>query len=340
MNEKLFFTSVTRISDLRDAPFEVRPISREKWEMGDYVVTEVTESVSRRIVELSTGRVIEVAEGDMLVGAFGRREATLEATGDWSRIGEDGACEILSGGGLIGREVSRSMLEQPLIHLQYRGHPTRQGAKVTTHDFVPASVPRRFELPVLLIVGTSMSAGKTTTARLLIRQLKLLAPLKVIGAKLAGAARYRDALSMMDAGADFIFDFVDAGLPSTVCAEELYCSRLENLLSRMAALEADVAVIELGASPLEPYNGALAWETLKGNARLTVLCASDPYSVIGVMNAYGTEPDFVTGPASNTEAGVKLVEKLADVRAVNLLDRRMRPGLGRLLEEKLAGTLV
>jgi hypothetical protein len=328
MNEKLFFTSVTRISDLRDTPFEVRPIPREKWEMGDYVVTEVTESVSRRIVELSTGRVIEVAEGDMLVGAFGRREATLEATGDWSRIGEDGACEILSGGGLIGREVSRSMLEQPLIHLQYRGHPTRQGVKVTTHDFVPASVPRRFELPVLLIVGTSMSAGKTTTARLLIRQLKLLAPLKVIGAKLAGAARYRDALSMMDAGADFIFDFVDAGLPSTVCAEE------------MAALEADVAVIELGASPLEPYNGALAWETLKDNARLTVLCASDPYSVIGVMNAYGTEPDFVTGPASNTEAGVKLVEKLADVRAVNLLDRRMRPGLGRLLEEKLAGTLV
>jgi hypothetical protein len=94
MNEKLFFTSVTRISDLRDAPFEVRSISREEWEMGDYVVTEVTESLSRRIVELSTGRVIEVAEGDMLVGAFGRREATLEATGDWSRIGEDGACEI------------------------------------------------------------------------------------------------------------------------------------------------------------------------------------------------------------------------------------------------------
>ena len=47
--------------------------------MGDYIVTEVIESVSRRIVELSTGRDIEVAEGDLLVGAFGRREATLEA---------------------------------------------------------------------------------------------------------------------------------------------------------------------------------------------------------------------------------------------------------------------
>ena len=340
MKEKLFFTSVTRISDLPDRPFEVQPIARPDWDMGDYVVTEVTESVSRRIVELSTGRVIEVAEGDLLVGAFGRREATLEATGDWSRIGEDGGCEILSGGGLIAREVSRSMLEPPLIHLRYRGHATREGMKVTMHDFVPVAESRPFELPVLLIVGTSMSAGKTTTARLLIRQLKQIAPFQVIGAKLAGAARYRDALSMMDAGADFIFDFVDGGLPSTVCEEELFRARLDNLLSRMAALEADVAVIEFGASPLEPYNGALAYETLRKNARLTVLCASDPYSVVGVMNAYGTEPDFVTGPASNTEAGVRLVEKLAGLKAVNLLDRGTRPALRQLLERKLAGTLL
>ena len=208
------------------------------------------------------------------------------------------------------------------------------------HDFVPEVEPRAFELPVLLIVGTSMSAGKTTTARLIIRQVKRLAPLKVIGAKLAGAAHYRDALSMRDAGADFIFDFVDAGLPSTVCSEELYRSRLTNLLSRMAAVGADVAVIEFGASPLEPYNGALAYETLRDQARLTVLCASDPYSVVGVMNAYGTEPDFVTGPASNTEAGVKLVERLANLEAVNLLDRSTREALGRLLEKKLAGVLV
>ena len=34
----------------------------------------------------------------------------------------------------------------------------------------------------------------------------------VIGTKLTGAGRYRDILAMRDAGADYIFDFVDAGL--------------------------------------------------------------------------------------------------------------------------------
>ncbi len=339
MNERLILTSVTRISDLAQVPFEVRSVPRTTWAMGDYVVAEVMETASRRIIELSNGRVIEVSESDVLVGAFGRREATLEATGDWSRIGDDGRCEILSGGGLIAREVSRSLLLSPLIRLRYLGHATREGMKLTMEQFVPAAEPRAFHLPVLLIVGTSMSAGKTTTARLLIRLLKQLAPLRVIGAKLAGAARYRDALSMKDAGADFIFDFVDAGLPSTVCPEEIFRARLANLLSRMASVDADVAVVELGASPLEPYNGALAYETLRENARLTVLCASDPYSVVGVMAAYGTEPDFVTGPASNTEAGVRLVEKLSAVRAVNVLDREVRPALAGLLEKKLADIL-
>ena len=44
----------------------------------------------------------------------------------------------------------------------------------------------------------------------------------VIGTKLTGAGRYRDILAMQDAGADYIFDFVDAGLPSTVVSEREY----------------------------------------------------------------------------------------------------------------------
>ena len=56
----------------------------------------------------------------------------------------------------------------------------------------------------------------------------------MVGAKLTGAGRYRDILAMQDAGADHIFDFVDAGLPSTVVPESEYRPALRNLLSRMA----------------------------------------------------------------------------------------------------------
>ena len=65
---------------------------------------------------------------------------------------------------------------------------------------------------------------------------------------------------MGDAGADAIFDFVDAGLPSTVCPTDVYRQAVRQLLSRMASTDVDVAVIEVGASPLEPYNGDVAVE--------------------------------------------------------------------------------
>lgn len=61
--------------------------------------------------------------------------------------------------------------------------------------------------------------------------------------------------------------------PASFMLEEIFRSRLANLLSRMADLQADAAVVEVGASPLELYNGALAYETLRDNIRLTVCCA-------------------------------------------------------------------
>ena len=142
-------------------------------------------------------------------------------------------------------------------------------------DRVPPAPERVLGLPVVLIVGTSMSAGKTTSARAIVRLLREDG-LTVIGAKLTGAGRYRDILAMQDAGADHIFDFVDAGLPSTVVPERRYRAALRNLLSRMAAMEADALVAEVGASPLEPYNGAAAIEEIGANVRCTVLSASDP----------------------------------------------------------------
>ena len=126
---------------------------------------------------------------------------------------------------------------------------------------------------------------------------------------------------MADAGADRVFDFVDAGLPSTVCDESVYRDALTDLLSTIAQEEADVVVAEAGASPLEPYNGHIAIEAIKKNIAFTVLSASDPYAVVGVTTAYDTKPDVVTGIAANTEAGAALVRKLSGLPVVNIRDQ-------------------
>lgn len=329
---RYIFASLTRISDLPDAKIEVEKINRDRWATGDYVVGEVYggPSVLYR-VELSNGRMMPVAEGDLVVGALGKRSATHETTGDWERIGPDGTMAAMTSAGLFGQIISRSSLMPPFLKLVYQGHVLVGGEKVGMKDYVVSVPARKFETPVILLIGSSMSAGKTTTARVLIRLLKRMG-LRVTGVKLTGAGRYRDVLAMYDAGADHIFDFVDEGLPSTICDEAEFRAAARNLLSRMAAFDADVAVVEAGASPLEPYNGEAAFDVLKDNIRLTVLCASDPYAVVGVNEAFGHRADLVTGLATNTHAGIALIKRLTKMPALNVLEKSSHPEITNLLQ--------
>lgn len=197
-------------------------------------------------------------------------------------------------------------------------------------DYVLAEVLAHAFLAVL-VVGTSMSAGKTSAARVAVRELKRLGH-EVIGAKLTGAGRWHDTLAMRDAGADHTFDFIDAGLPTTVCPPDEYREAVGGLLRRMAATGAAVAVIEAGASPLEPYNGGTLVGMLGDDVAFTILAASDPYAVLGIERAWERSFDLVTGPTSNTKAGVQLVHALTGLPSLDLLDPATHGSVRRRLE--------
>jgi hypothetical protein len=336
MYERYIHSSLTRISDLQTKPFEVAPQVRTDWSTGDYVVGAVTDTSGYREIELPSGRNMEVAAGDVVVGALGERQATLEITGSWTDIGDDRVMHALTRAGLFGRQNSRSTLVSRPLELRYQGHVVRNGTPVTMGDFVPDPPDRTFDVPTVLLVGTSMSAGKTTAGRIVTRRLTGLGG-SVLGAKLSGAGRYRDVLSLYDAGASWIFDFVDAGLPSTIGPAAAFRSALRGLLARMAEPDADVAVIEVGASPLEPYNGDVVIEALQDTVALTILCASDPYAVLGVQKAFSTlDPDLVTGIATNTAAGIALLDRLTHLPAFNIRDAATHGRLDALLRDRLA----
>lgn len=329
-----FFSSVTRISDLEKKPFEIRALPRKTWADGDYVLCEVEGRPGPLYqVELPSGRMCSVFDGDEVIGAFGQRAATLEGVGDWQSIGDDDALHAMTSAGLFGKATSVSPLLPPLMQLKYKGHIVRQD-KVTMSQFCAPRATAQLSIPVVLLIGTSMSSGKTMSGRAIVHELKRRG-LKVAAAKLTGAARYRDVLSLGDAGADCIFDFVDAGLPSTVCEPQRFKPALQQLLAQISESGADILVAEAGASPLEPYNGSIAMEVLSDNIRMLVLCASDPYAVLGVQHAFGREPDLVCGPAANTEAAIALVQKLCGLRALNLLRRSTRAELNQTFDELL-----
>ena len=107
---------------------------------------------------------------------------------------------------------------------------------------------------------------------------------------------------------------------------------MQRLLSNMAAADVDIAVIEAGASPLEPYNGHNAIELLRPHIKFTILCASDPYAAYGFLQVGEIKPDLISGITCNTTAGQELVRKLTGVTPVRLNDTSAIQQVDELLQ--------
>ncbi len=202
-----FLSSITRITDLETKAFQYRPLPHRAWATGDCVLCKVTGKPGPLYhVELPSGRMCQVFDGDLVIGAFGKRAATLEGVGDWESIGDDHNLHALTSAGLLGKATSVSPLLPPMMELVYRGHIVRGDDKVTmdhfcTHLDPSGKTTSPLLKPVILLIGTSMSSGKTTSGRVIVHELKRRG-LTVAAAKLTGAARYRDVLSLGDAGPD------------------------------------------------------------------------------------------------------------------------------------------
>jgi len=310
--------SITRIAQLADRPYDLESIAHDDWETGDYVCARVRRRPAPDVrVENPSGRYVELLEGETLIGALGTRRATRGLVGDWRDVGADGHMHVLTGGGVLGRVTSASPFADSPIAVEYEGHVTLGDDVARMRDFRIESAGAALETPVVVVFGTSMSAGKTISGRVITRVL-VDAGYDVAATKLTGAGTWKDVLSMQVAGADPIYDFVDAGMPTTVVPESTYREAIRGLIGRIEDDDPDVLVVEIGASPLEPYNGEAAVDLLADQVEFTVLCATDPYAVVGIELAFGTSPDVVAGIATNTTAGVDLVEELTECRALNL----------------------
>ena len=56
--------------------------------------------------------------------------------------------------------------------------------------------------------------------------------------------------------------------------------------------------------------------------KLAILCASDPYAVVGITNDFepAIHPDLVTGVVTATSAGIDMVQKLTGIPTLNFND--------------------
>ena len=114
------YGSLTRISDLATAAYDLQRIDRSQWATGDYIEAEVIPPISKLYhVEDQTGFMDPVKPGDHLVGAHSRRATARKAhrryanTTQRMAVKACGAVSLLAGEiGQIGRNPGAAHSEQ------------------------------------------------------------------------------------------------------------------------------------------------------------------------------------------------------------------------------------
>lgn len=225
---------------------------------GDLLLAQVEAIGQHRFLEQPDGRRARLFIGDEVLVCFGNRYAP-----DQFEVVVPGGlepCALAASGGLAGALVSQHASMRRPTRVQPLGLlADRAGRVLNVRDFALPHVDR---LPtrrprVVAVLGTSMNAGKTTTAAALIHGVQR-AGLKVAAAKVTGTGSGADLWHMLDAGAAPVLDFADAGLVSTwrIGAAELR-RVFQTLMAQLVESKPDLIVIEVADGLLQEETSAL-----------------------------------------------------------------------------------
>jgi len=328
-----------------DLAHEIRVDREIPPEEGVLIAVEVLNNKSRyNTLELTSGRMAQVKRGDIIVGALGHRKALFGYSGHLPEAVAPGdVLQILNLGGVIGVCDSINPTQGPpfdcrvigvVLDFPYLGQrvgvPARAGARNLDLD---AEIEMQ-DTPVIAIAGTCMNSGKTAAACAVVSHLRHNG--FVIDAfKSTGVALRRDILAMEDAGARHIATFTDLGICATTARNAPAITR--ELLTELAAERPDVIVFELGDGLLGAYGVAaiLGDQGIRERLSAVVLCANDPVAAWGgvklLREDFDIEPAVVTGPATDNQVGIDIINDRCGVPAYNAMTDSA--ALGNLLQQ-------
>jgi len=283
---------------------------------GDLVVATVTELGQHKRIELRDGRRAHLFPGDRILVAYGNRyapdqfEAVVPARLE--------PCCLVAAGGVAAKVLCRHESMSEATAIEPVGLAVdADGRRLNLADFAPAAAGVGARPPrVLAVAGSSMNAGKTTTAASLVHGL-CRAGVRVGAAKVTGTGAGGDLWQLADAGAQPVLDFGDAGVATTSLLEP---ARVEaicvDLVARLALAGVEVAVIEVADGLLQAETAALL-----RSARFNEL-------VDGILFAASDPLGACAGAAWLEDAGLPLVALSGLVSASPLAAREVAATAG------------
>jgi hypothetical protein len=331
---------IASITQACELGHELRVAEEIPAEEGVIVVGEILNSKSTyNTLELTSGRMAKVAKGDIVVGALGTRKALFGYSGHVPESIKPGdIIQMLNIGGVMGIcdsatpdkgkpfdvRVIGVVLDFPYLGERI-GVPARAGFRKLDYD---APIDAR-GVPVVALAGTCMEAGKTAAASAIIARMRHRG-LIVDAFKATGVSLRRDIMAFEDAGARKTMIFTDLGVITTTRKTGPALTR--TMLTELAAGKPDVIVFELGDGLLGTYgvDAILDDDEIRKSLTGVVLSANDPVAAWGgvklLRERFKVEPCVVTGPATDNQVGVDIIEQQMNVRAFNAISNSA--GLG------------
>jgi hypothetical protein len=345
--KKVVVDKIASVAQHSELGHELRLSGDIPCEEGVLVAVRVLNNKARyNQLELTSGRMATVNQGDVVVGALGHRKALRGYSGHLPTsltIGD--RVQLLNIGGVLGICDSANPDVGPpfdcevlgtVLHFPYLGErigvPARAGAKKLN-----AGEPLNTNgVPVVALAGTCMDSGKTAAACAIVGRLRHLG-FDVAACKATGVSLRRDILTMEDAGASATMIFSDLGIVTTTAENGPDLTRA--LLTSLAENQPDVIVLELGDGLLGAYGveAILSDEAIRDALSVVILCANDPVSAWGgakiLRDSFGIEPAVVTGPATDNSVGIDQIRDRLSLPAINALSN------GVALGDHVAATL-
>jgi hypothetical protein len=309
-------------------------------EEGVLVAVRVLNNKARyNQLELTSGRMATVTQGDIVVGALGHRKALRGYSGHLPKeLAVGDKIQLLNIGGVLGICDSANPDVGPpfncevlgtVLHFPYLGERIGVPARAGAQALDPTAPLAMQGVPVVALAGTCMDSGKTAAACAIVSRLRHRG-LHVAACKATGVSLRRDVLAMQDAGAAETMIFSDLGIVTTTAENGPALTR--TLLTNLAAEQPDVIVLELGDGLLGAYGveAILTDQSIRGALTAVVLCANDPVAAWGgakiLREQFGIEPAVVSGPATDNAVGIDQISERLRLPAINALSNGVALG--------------
>ena len=242
--------------------------------------------------------------------------------------------DLLARSGIIGNvQVKNSSVKEP-TQVKVLGYVCDLNGEVLNTRNYPLINPKKTEKKgdrskLILFIGTSMNAGKSTSATACCWALTTMG-YDVRASKVTGTASLKDILHMQDAGASIVNDFTHFGFPSTYLLAEKEVVKIFNDLDlKYANNPKNYWCVELADGILQRETALLLKSPdVRSRIHKLIFAAHDTFGAIGGLNVLKTEfglvPDAISGVCSSSPLFLRELSEFTDIPVFNNIDCNLK----------------